>query len=67
MDVETYINKLDILTWGFRIEKLQERDAETVWHIMFLNPKDKTWYSSSNTTLSIALADAVKRLERDSF
>jgi len=64
MDSEAYLKKLDALSWGFRISKLQERGQTTEWHILYVNPKDRVWYSSQGRDLRTALKDAVDRLER---
>ena len=56
------IYRLDELSWGFRIEKMQERDESTVWHIFYVNPENKTWYESTDNDLSIAVWNAIKVL-----
>ena len=50
---------LDELTWGFRIEKMQERGANTMWHVFFVNPQNQTWYSYGNENLSTSLKYAI--------
>ena len=65
MDLESYIEKLDTLSWGFRIDKMQEKGMSTVWHIMYVNPKDTTWYSSTDKDLRTALKEAGEKLEQD--
>lgn len=65
MDPESYIKRLDKLSWGFRIDKLQERGADTEWHIQYINPKDQIWYTSQDRDLEVALKTAVARLEQD--
>ena len=63
--VGSYIKKLDTLTWGFRIEKLQERGVDTEWYILYVNPKDQVWYTSQDRDLKVALKNAVDKLEQD--
>jgi len=64
MSLDLYIGKLDKLTWGFRIEKLQEHeDDKAIWHVMFINPRNKTWYFQSDYDLATALRKAIERLE----
>jgi len=53
---------LDELTWGLRIEKRQEREGPPVWKILYVNPKNVTWYESMDYDLSTILQDAVDRL-----
>jgi hypothetical protein len=54
------LEKLNNLTWGLRIEKMQERCSPTYWHVFFVNPKNKTWYSvSGEKDLGEALEQAV--------
>ena len=65
MLLDLYIGKLDKLTWGFRIEKLQERDDnKAMWQVMFVDPRDKIWYFRSNYDLATALREAVEQLEK---
>ena len=54
---------LDELTWGFRIEKMQERGANTMWHVFFVNPQNTMWYSFGDPDLCVALAHAVSKLK----
>ena len=65
MDLESYMKRLDELSWGFRIVKMQERGLSTEWHIMYVNPKDTVWYSSQDRDLTVALKRAVDKLEQD--
>ena len=63
MDVKILksFEKLNNLTWGFRIEKLQERDSPTFWNVFFINPKNKTWYSvSGEEDLNEALEKSIQ-------
>jgi hypothetical protein len=54
---------LDELSWGFRIEKMQERNSETMWHVFFVNPQNTMWHSSRDPDLSVALAHAISTLK----
>ena len=65
MDSSSYIERLDELSWGFQIDKLQERGADTEWHIRYVNPKDTVWYSSQDKDLAVALKKAIDKLEQD--
>jgi len=56
------LNKLDELTWGFRISKIQERKDIPTWHIFFINPKNKTWYSVMDLKLDVTLNLAISSL-----
>ena len=62
LNLDELIHRLDELTWGFRIEKWQEREGPPVWKIFYVNPKNVTWYESMDYDLSTALQDAVDRL-----
>jgi len=65
MSLDLYIGKLNKLTWGFRIEKLQERnDTKVMWQVMFVDPRDKTWYFLSNHDLATVLQEAIEKLEK---
>ncbi len=57
------IKKLDSLTWSFRISKIQERNSPAVWAILYVNPNDKTWYTSQADNLLTALKDTIANLE----
>ena len=57
------IYRLDELSWGFRIEIMQERYESTVWRILYVNPKDITWYESMDGDLVTAVRKAVEVLE----
>jgi len=63
VEVVELIDTLDELTWGFRIEKMQERGARTMWHIFFVNPQNTTWYSFGDPDLSVALKHAISVLK----
>ena len=65
MDSSSYIERLDELSWGCRIDKLQERGSDTEWHVQYVNPKDTVWYSSQDRDLAVALKRAVDKLEQD--
>ena len=41
---------------------MQEVGCTTMWHIFFVNPKDRTWYSSEDPILEVALEKAVGML-----
>ena len=56
------ITLLDELSWGFKIEKMQEQGSTTMWHIFFINPQNTTWYSFGNPDLSVALKYAISIL-----
>ena len=60
--LDDLICRLDELSWGFRIEKLQERGGPSVWRISYVNPKNCTWYESMDLDLSTALQGAIDRL-----
>jgi len=60
--LDDLICRLDELSWGFRIEKMQERGGPSVWRIFYVNPKDVIWYESMDYDLSTALQDAIDRL-----
>ena len=45
------IHELDELSWGFRIEKHQERGCNTIWSIFYINPKDKVWRTKQSESL----------------
>jgi len=57
------ITLLDELSWGFRIEKMQERNSETIWHVFFVNPQDTTWHSFGDPDLSVALTHVISILK----
>jgi len=57
------ITLLDELSWGFRIEKMQEPKSTTMWHIFFVNPKNTTWYSFGDSDLCVALKHAISVLK----
>jgi len=57
------ITLLDELSWGFRIEKMQEPKSTTIWHIFFVNPQNTMWYSFGDPDLSVALTHAISILE----
>jgi len=57
------LNELDELSWGFRIEKMQERGATAMWHVFFVNPHNTMWISRADVNLAVALKTAVKFLK----
>ena len=63
LSIDFLIERLDELTWGFRLEKLQERECTTTWRIMYVNPKTGVWHEYSNSKLEITLKGAIRRLE----
>ena len=60
--ISLLFRKLDMLSWTFRIEKSSERGCEPQWKVVFINPKNKTWYESSSVSLCEALSEAVEIL-----
>ena len=54
---------LDELSWGFRIEKMQEKGSETMWHIHFVNPQNTMWHFFGDPDLSVALTHAISILK----
>ena len=57
------LNELDGLSWGFRIEKMQERGDTAVWRVFFVNPQNVVWYEKMNKSLLVALSEAVQLLK----
>ena len=61
------IHELDELSWGFRIEKQQERGCTAIWSIFYINPQNKVWKEIKSGSLveSVQLAiTAIKGTER---
>ena len=58
-DLNILIEKLDALSWSFRIEKSAERDCDAYWQIWFINPQNHTWYERRSPLLGDALSQAV--------
>ena len=63
MSLDYLFTILDEETWGFRIEKMQERYESTVWRILYVNPTNTTWYESMDGDLVTAVRKAVEVLE----
>ena len=57
------LNELDKLSWGFRIEKMQERGDTAVWRVLFVNPDNVVWHEKTNESLLVALNEAVQVLK----
>ena len=57
------LNELDALSWGFRIDKMQERGDTTIWRVFFVNPQNGVWYEKTNKSLRVALSEAVQSLK----
>ena len=62
MSLDYLFTILNDLTWSFRIEKVQERNCEPVYHIWYVNPADKVWYCKSSDDVAVAMNDAVTHL-----
>ena len=63
IDLIDPLNELDELSWGFRIEKMQERGDTTIWRVFFVNPQNVMWYEKTNKSLLVALSEAVQLLK----
>jgi len=63
IDIIDPLNELDKLSWGFRIEKMQERGDIAIWHVFFVNPQNVMWYVKVNKSLLVALSEAVQLLK----
>ena len=63
VEIVELIDTLDELSWGFRIEKMQERGDRTMWHIFFVNPQNTMWYSFGDPDLSTTLKHAISVLK----
>ena len=59
------MEKLDGLTWGFRISKMQEWGIEAKWVVLYVNPANGVWYSAQSDSLITALKDAISGLEEE--
>ena len=59
------IHRLDELSWGFRIEKWQERDSDTVWKVHYMNPRNQIWAEATASTLMDSIFLAVKNIEEE--
>ena len=62
MSLDYLFTILDEETWGFRIEKLQERNADAVYHLWDVDPTDMIWRCTQASTIQIALANAIQNL-----
>ena len=63
VELAKLVDELDELSWGFRIEKMQEINSKTMWHVFFVNPQNITWYSYGNEDLSVSLKYAIALLK----
>jgi len=63
IDLIDPLNELDELSWGFRIEKMQERGDTAIWRVFFVNPQNVMWYEKTNKSLLVALSEAVQLLK----
>ena len=63
IDIIDPLNELDKLSWGFRIEKMQERGDTAIWRVFFVNPQNVMWYEKTNKSLLVALSEAVQLLK----
>ena len=57
--LDDLINELDALSWTFRIEKASERGCVPHWKVVFVNPKNKTWYERHSESLYDAISEAL--------
>ena len=64
MSLDYLFTILNDLTWGFRIEKFQERDSDAVYHVWYVNPADKVWYCKDSDDIREATKEAVIHLLR---
>ena len=60
--LDDLINELDALSWTFRIEKASERGCVPHWKVVFINPKNKTWYERHSDSLYEAISKALETL-----
>jgi hypothetical protein len=56
------IHALDSYTWSYQITKINERGLSPVWTVAYVNPSDKTWYTSQAESLLDAVTDAIGKL-----
>ena len=64
MSLDYLFTILNDLTWGFRIEKLQERDSDAVYHVWYVNPDDNVFYFKDSDDIREATKEAVIHLLR---
>ena len=62
MSLDYLFTILDEETFGFRIEKFQERDCPAVYHVWYIDPSDMVWRATQASTIQVALANASQQL-----
>ena len=62
MSLDYLFTILDDATWGFRIDKLQERNSDAVYHLWYVDPSDSIWRCIQASTIQTALTNAIQNL-----
>lgn len=53
--------RLDELSWSFRVEKLQERGESVIWRLYYVTP-DCIWHEVTGPTLSEIVDETLSQI-----